>query len=160
MDPSVCTATVPADPAKRRLSRQDTTRQMSTGRKNDRFVWWPLWAAFMVVGVPAICRGYGIGQDFPMPVAWLLGTFAIIVLGAVLLLALIWHLLHRRWLRAVSCGWIMIAYAALFPPPFSREQFMQEARLGNWVRFLVSYPWVARPMRTQVPGPDRLIRAD
>ena len=104
---------------------------MTADRKGDCFVWWPLAAAVLVVGAPAACSGYGIGQDFPMPIAWLLGTLAMIVLGAVLLLALIWHLLRRRWLRAVSCGWVIAAYAALFPPPFSREQSMQEMRLGN-----------------------------
>ena len=138
---------------------QGTTMQMTTGRKEDRIVWWPFAAAVVVVAVPVACRGYDIGQDFPMPVAWLLGTLAVIMLGAVLLLVLIWHVLRRHWLRAVSCGWVIAAYAALFPPPFTREQSMQEARLGNWVRFLVSYPSVAQPMRTQAPGPDGLVRS-
>ena len=73
--------------------------QMTTGCKEDRVAWWPLAAAGVVVAVPVACRGYDIGQDFPMPVAWLLGTLTVIVLGAVL--PLVWF---GTCCAATGCG--------------------------------------------------------
>ncbi len=124
----------------------------------DRVLWWPLLAATLVVGVPAGLSGYGIGDAFPLPATWLLGAVAAVLLGIVFAGAMAWCLLRGRWRQAASYGLVILAYAVLAPPPFSRAQSMQQERLGNLLRFLASYPVAARPMRTQPPGTDGLVR--
>ncbi len=92
-----------------------------------------------------VCCGYNIGGDFPVPLASLFGVLALIVLAAVLVLSVVWNALRYRWLHALSCGWIVAAYVALAPLPLTLEYFVRQVRLGNWVRFLVTEAWIARP---------------